>query len=386
MRMGPRQSQIAVITGASSGIGLYAAKTLASAGNWHVILACRDVGRAEQAAAQSQLPRDAYTVLPCDLASFESVQAFARNLTGQAGVDHVDALVCNAAIWHPVPPEPRVVVSGAAAEAEDVTRSGGVPDHADALTGHAARYDPAAGQPGRHVRAGARSGSGHHRHDGQRTVRAHQSVQRRQGGECVDDAGDERALQQGRSDVGGRLPGLCGRHQPLPREACLVPPPLLPAAAEVCHPPIRAQRGGRPPRGRGGLAGHLLRLGFVLSVAGELLCRAREDPPRGDPAHHRGGQGGPLVRAGCNERGSGGGTGDESVCVADDAVNASRIGFFFEMQAAVGKNALVVGHECRVGEQNAPPTEARGRMAPLADRSLSSDDPVESVFVTHDVV
>ena len=112
MRMGPRQSQIAVITGASSGIGLYAAKTLASTGNWHVILACRDVGRAEQAAAQAQLPRDTYTTMPCDLASFESVRAFARNLTGQAGVDHVDALVCNAAIWYPRDKKPRFTVDG----------------------------------------------------------------------------------------------------------------------------------------------------------------------------------------------------------------------------------------------------------------------------------
>jgi protochlorophyllide reductase len=41
----------ALITGASSGVGLWAAKALASRG-WHVIMACRDLAKAEAAAAQ----------------------------------------------------------------------------------------------------------------------------------------------------------------------------------------------------------------------------------------------------------------------------------------------------------------------------------------------
>lgn len=112
VRMGPKQSQIAVITGASSGVGLYAAQALANAGNWHVIMACRDVERAERAANSLNLPKDSYTVMQCDLADFASVLKFVKELSSTARVDHIDALVCNAAIWHPRDKKPRFTVDG----------------------------------------------------------------------------------------------------------------------------------------------------------------------------------------------------------------------------------------------------------------------------------
>ncbi|MFO5441176.1 MAG: protochlorophyllide oxidoreductase, partial [Dolichospermum sp.] len=40
-----RQSTV-IITGASSGVGLQAAKALANRGQWHVIMACRDLIKA----------------------------------------------------------------------------------------------------------------------------------------------------------------------------------------------------------------------------------------------------------------------------------------------------------------------------------------------------
>ena len=39
-----------IITGASSGLGLSAARALAESGDWHVIMACRDFSKAQQAA------------------------------------------------------------------------------------------------------------------------------------------------------------------------------------------------------------------------------------------------------------------------------------------------------------------------------------------------
>jgi protochlorophyllide reductase len=112
LRMGPKQSQIAVITGASSGVGLYAARALINKGNGHIVMASRDVDLAERAANSVNLPKDAYTVLHCDLADFASVLKFVRELSSVARVDHLDALICNAAIWHPRDKKPRFTVDG----------------------------------------------------------------------------------------------------------------------------------------------------------------------------------------------------------------------------------------------------------------------------------
>jgi hypothetical protein len=43
-----QQKQTVIITGASSGLGLNTAKALASTGEWHVVMACRDFLKAEQ--------------------------------------------------------------------------------------------------------------------------------------------------------------------------------------------------------------------------------------------------------------------------------------------------------------------------------------------------
>jgi hypothetical protein len=78
LRNGPKQSQIALVTGASSGVGLYAARALINKGNWHIVMACRDVDRAERAANSVNLLKDAYTVLHCVMADFASVLKFVR--------------------------------------------------------------------------------------------------------------------------------------------------------------------------------------------------------------------------------------------------------------------------------------------------------------------
>lgn len=93
----------AIITGTSSGVGLYAAKALINRG-WHVVMACRDLAKMEQAANSLEIPKQSYTILQVDLASLESVRNFVNNFraTGRS----LEALVCNAAIYMPLLKEP----------------------------------------------------------------------------------------------------------------------------------------------------------------------------------------------------------------------------------------------------------------------------------------
>ncbi|MEH2066797.1 MAG: protochlorophyllide reductase [Nostoc sp.] len=92
-----------VITGASSGVGLYAAKALAQRG-WYVVLACRDLAKAQQAAQAVEIPYNSYTSIHIDLGSLKSVRQFVNNF--RASGKSLDALVCNAAIYMPLLKEP----------------------------------------------------------------------------------------------------------------------------------------------------------------------------------------------------------------------------------------------------------------------------------------
>ncbi|MBE8967870.1 protochlorophyllide reductase [Nostocales cyanobacterium LEGE 12452] len=101
--MEQHQKPTVVITGASSGVGLYAAKALADKG-WYVVLACRDLAKAQKAAQDVEIPYNSYTSIHIDLGSLESVRQFVKNFraTGKS----LDALVCNAAIYMPLIKEP----------------------------------------------------------------------------------------------------------------------------------------------------------------------------------------------------------------------------------------------------------------------------------------
>lgn len=101
--MEPDRKSTVVITGASSGVGLYAAKALSQRG-WYVVMACRDLAKAEKAALMVEMPQDSYTVMHIDLASLESVRHFVKDF--RASGKSLDALVCNAAIYMPLLKEP----------------------------------------------------------------------------------------------------------------------------------------------------------------------------------------------------------------------------------------------------------------------------------------
>ena len=92
-----------IITGASSGVGLSAAKALCQR-NWHVVMACRDLKKAQTAAQSLGLDPKNYTLMHIDLGSLESVRQFVTEFrqTGRS----LEALVCNAATYLPRLKEP----------------------------------------------------------------------------------------------------------------------------------------------------------------------------------------------------------------------------------------------------------------------------------------
>lgn len=98
-----QQTPTVVITGASSGVGLYGAKALAKRG-WHVVMACRDLKKAENAAQSLNIPKENYTLLHIDLGSLDSVRQFISSFRSLNR--SLDALVCNAAIYMPLIKEP----------------------------------------------------------------------------------------------------------------------------------------------------------------------------------------------------------------------------------------------------------------------------------------
>jgi len=102
--MGQHRKSTVVITGASSGIGLQAAKALSQTGQWYVVMACRDLAKAQKAAETMEMPQDSYSIMPIDLAALESVRQFVNNF--RASGRSLDALVCNAAIYLPLLKEP----------------------------------------------------------------------------------------------------------------------------------------------------------------------------------------------------------------------------------------------------------------------------------------
>ena len=95
--MAQGQKSTVVITGASSGVGLQAARSLAQTGKWHVVMACRDIPKTEKAARSLGMSPDNYTIIRLDLASLESVRQFVKIFRENGR--SLDALVCNAAVY-----------------------------------------------------------------------------------------------------------------------------------------------------------------------------------------------------------------------------------------------------------------------------------------------
>ena len=94
----------AIVTGASSGVGLWATKALVHRG-WHVVMAVRDLPKAEREAARIGIDASKVTRLHVDLGSLASVRRFVADFRA-TGLP-LDALVCNAAVYLPRLEAPR---------------------------------------------------------------------------------------------------------------------------------------------------------------------------------------------------------------------------------------------------------------------------------------
>ena len=97
-------TRTAIVTGASSGVGLHGTNSLVAQG-WHVVMACRDLAKAECAVATLGIPRRGVTALHLDLGSLASVRTFVTAFRA-LGMPR-DALVNNAAVSLPRLTEPR---------------------------------------------------------------------------------------------------------------------------------------------------------------------------------------------------------------------------------------------------------------------------------------
>ena len=93
-----------IVTGASSGVGLHSAKSLSDRG-WFVVMACRDLPKAAQAAQQIGIAAERHAILELDLGSQASVRAFVARF--HALGRPLQALVNNAAVYLPRLKEPQ---------------------------------------------------------------------------------------------------------------------------------------------------------------------------------------------------------------------------------------------------------------------------------------
>lgn len=105
------QANTAIVTGASSSIGLHAAKELVNRGDYHVVMAVRNVEKARAAAKEVGMPEDSFSAIKLDLADLKSVRQFVTEFQAM-GFRSLNALVCNAATWHPRDKKPRFTVDG----------------------------------------------------------------------------------------------------------------------------------------------------------------------------------------------------------------------------------------------------------------------------------
>lgn len=104
IKIGTRR--LVIVTGASSGLGLYAAKALASKGNYFVVCAVRDPEKMDMVAKEVGISKNDYCAMYLELASLQSVNDFVENLKLFIPARPPTHLICNAAVYRPADPKP----------------------------------------------------------------------------------------------------------------------------------------------------------------------------------------------------------------------------------------------------------------------------------------
>lgn len=97
----PKNKNLVVITGTSSGLGKETTRALLANGNYYVICAVRDVEKMKKIADEEGFDKSKYTILELDLASFKSTRNFVTKLSQFKKGRPLDTLVCNAAVYQP---------------------------------------------------------------------------------------------------------------------------------------------------------------------------------------------------------------------------------------------------------------------------------------------
>jgi NAD(P)-dependent dehydrogenase (short-subunit alcohol dehydrogenase family) len=94
-----QEGRLAVVTGATSGIGFHSAKELARKGAT-VIMPARDMRKAKEAAGriEAEVPKAQLYLVKLDLSEFDSVREFGEHLRQHYGKASLDLLVNNAGI------------------------------------------------------------------------------------------------------------------------------------------------------------------------------------------------------------------------------------------------------------------------------------------------
>lgn len=96
----PLAGKTALITGATTGIGLHAARQLLSLELSRIILAVRSVEKGELVASQlrSTFPTATIDIWPLEMTSYESIQALARRVSAE--LSRLDIAILNAGLVH----------------------------------------------------------------------------------------------------------------------------------------------------------------------------------------------------------------------------------------------------------------------------------------------
>ena len=97
IKVGTRR--IVVVTGASSGLGLWSAKALADRGDYFVVCAVRNPKKMDEVAKEIGLKKNDYIAMQLELGSLQSVKDFVSNLRAFIPARPLNHLICNAAVY-----------------------------------------------------------------------------------------------------------------------------------------------------------------------------------------------------------------------------------------------------------------------------------------------